>query len=150
MSDFRHRPKGNYIFETDWQELYVLTEHWKSDLLFYTDDLMFLNHLIDKYFMWMAKKENIDLVRETEVNLIETDKQCDSLLNKTNEHLAHLANLINAPFKYDSHEFRTEHDQLEDDISNFVKTVREIRKNIFEVTEQVINSEKYVEKIMSK
>lgn len=82
MSDFRNRPKGNYIFETDWQELYVLTEHWKSNLLFYTDDLKFLNHLIDKYFMWMTKKENIDLVRETEVNLMETDKQCSSLLKK--------------------------------------------------------------------
>lgn len=58
--------------------------------------------------------------------------------------------MLDAPFKYDSHGFRTEHQHLEDDISSFVKTFREIRKNVFTVTEQVIDSEEFVKKIMSK
>src|SRR5665811_322155 len=68
MSDFRSRPKDQYIHEADWQQLYVLTEHWKSDLSFYEGDLKFLHHLIDKYFMWISKKEHIDMVREIEMN----------------------------------------------------------------------------------
>ena len=63
MSHFRNRPKGNYIHKADWQQLYRLTEHWKSDLQFYNDDLIFLHHLIEKYFMWISRKENIDMVR---------------------------------------------------------------------------------------
>lgn len=64
MDDYRYRPKGTYINEADWQGLYVLTGHWKSDLEFYRDDLKFLQQLIDKYFIWMVRKENLDEVRE--------------------------------------------------------------------------------------
>ncbi|MFK5973327.1 MAG: hypothetical protein QM485_08600 [Flavobacteriaceae bacterium] len=62
MNDFRKRPKDNFIQETNCQELYVLTNHWKSDLLFYKDDLIFLHHLIDKYFIWITKKDNLTKV----------------------------------------------------------------------------------------
>ncbi len=75
MNDFRNRPKYNYIHEADWQKLYLLTELWKSDLLFYKDDLKFLYHLIDKYFLRISKRENIDMVQEIEVNLLKVDKQ---------------------------------------------------------------------------
>ena len=60
MKNFRIRPKDNYINEASWEQLYVLTEHWKSDLVFYHKDLRFLHLLIDKYFMWISNKENID------------------------------------------------------------------------------------------
>lgn len=150
MSDFRNRPNGRYIFEADWQELYLLTEHWKSDLLFYADDLRFLHHLIDKYFIWISKKENIDVVRDAEVNLIDADNQSSSLLKRIDIHLTHLVELIDDPFKYDSHIFRTEHENLEDAITSFRKTVRGNRKDIFAVTEQVIGSEEFVDKIMVK
>ncbi len=144
MSDFRSRPKDNYIQEADWQKLYTLTEHWKSDLQFYNDDLKFLHHLIDKYFMWISKKENIDMVREIEVGLLEMDNRCGALLNRANKHLHHLAELIDNPFAYDSHKFRTEHQQLEDDLATFVKEFRKNRKEVFTITEHVIDGEEMV------
>ncbi len=147
MSDFRNRPKASYIHEADWQLLYVLTEHWKSDLLFYNDDLKFLHHLIVKYFIWMSKKENIDMVREIEVELLEMDKRCGTLLDRANEHLHHLAELIDNPFAYDSHKFRTEHEQLEDDLAKFVKHFRKNRKEVFTITEHVIDGEELVRKL---
>ena len=147
MSDFRNRPKGQYIFDADWQELYELTEHWKSDLLFYKDDLRFLQHLTDKYFLWIKEKENIDLVRNTEMNLMETDEKCVSLLKRIGIHLTHLEGLIDDPFKYDSQIFRTEHQALENDIASFVKTVRRNRKQVFTITEQAVNSEDFVDQV---
>ena len=78
MNDFRNRPKDNYIQKADWQKLYILTEHWKSDLSFYKDDLRFLHHLIDKYFLWISKKENIDMMQNIEINLLKVDKKCYS------------------------------------------------------------------------
>ncbi|SDH31454.1 hypothetical protein [Winogradskyella thalassocola] len=150
MNDLRSRPKGRYVLEADWQELYILTENLKADLLFYKDDLRFLQHLIDKYFLWMSKKENIDKVRDVEVNLMETSAQCISLLKRTSIHLIHLANLIDDAFKYDSHKLREEHESLEDDIANFVKAFRANRKDILAITEYVIDNEKFVEQIMNK
>ncbi len=150
MSNFRNRPNDNYIHEADWQELYILTEHWKSDLLFYKDDLKFLDHLIDKYFIWISKKENIDLVREIELSLLKIEKQCASLLKGVNKHLSHLAELIDDPFKYDSHVFRTEHEKLEDDIADFVKSFRKNRKDVFAITEYIIDTEEFVRQLNSK
>jgi len=115
MSDFRNRPNGAYILDANWEALYFLTKHWKSDLLFYRDDLNFLDNLIDKYLIWIF-----------------------------NKHLLHLADLMEDPFKYDSHQFRAEHQQLEDDITNFVKVFRNNRKEVFEVTKMVIESDEFI------
>jgi hypothetical protein len=55
----------------------------------------------------------------TAKELSDESKTCDALLDKTVMHLK-LAELIDA-HKYDSHQFRTEHDKLEDEIDSFVK-----------------------------
>jgi len=147
VSNFRKRPKDSYIQEADWAELYVLTEHWKSDLEFYNDDLKFLHHLIDKYFMWISKKENIDMVRQIEVGLVEMDNQSSKLLQHVNTNLHHLAELMDNPFAYDSNKFRTEHQQIEDDLASFVKSFRKNRKAVFSITEHVIDAEEMVRRL---
>lgn len=149
MNSFRTRPLDNYIFEAEWQQLFVLTEHWKSDLLFYQDDLKFLSHLINKYFMWLSKAESIDIVVNIESGLIEMDKQVDRLVQRVNKHLAHLSELMDDPFKYDSHTFREEHQQLENDISKFVKDFRQNRKQVFQITEQLIDSKEIERRILT-
>ncbi len=145
MSDLRARPKANFIQETDWQELYVLTNHWKSDLLFYKDDLKFMHHLIDKYFIWITKKGNLKDVQKVGTAILADSKACDDLIKRIEEHLSHLASLIDEPFKNDSGIFRDVHQELEDDITIFTKAVRKNRKQLFEVTERVLDDEQLVQ-----
>lgn len=140
MNEFRIRPKDNYIEKANWSQLYVLTEHWISDLEFYMIDLEFLQHIIDKYFIWMANKKDIDSVREIESILVDNTINCGQLKKKTAKHLRHLSDLIDDPFKYDSHTFRDEHEQLENDIATFVKLFRKSRKDVFRITKQVLDS----------
>lgn len=147
MNDFRYRPKDKYIQDADWDKLYVLTEHWKSDLLFFTDDLRFLHHLIDKYFLWISKKENIDMVQEIEVNLLKIDKQCALLSESVNKHIHHLKELIDNPFVYVSERFRDEHELLEDDLAQFVKDFRNNRREIFKITEYIVKREELEQKL---
>jgi hypothetical protein len=49
--------------------------------------------------------------------------------------LKHLAELIDAPYKYDSHQCRTDHEKLEIEIDDFVKIFRKNKKEIFAITE---------------
>ena len=144
MTDYRLRPKADFIKETNWQELYILTKHWKSDLLFYKDDLKFLHHLIDKYFIWITQKDNLEEVQTIGKVILEDAKACESLLKKVEEHLSHLASLIENPFKENSSECRDKHEELEDEIAQFVKKVRENRKELFTITEHVLESEQLV------
>jgi hypothetical protein len=53
--------------------------------------------------------------------------------------LKHLE-LIDAPYKYDSHQCRTEHEKLEIEIDDFVKNFRK-KKEIFAITEKVMKKE---------
>lgn len=141
MDYLKIRPKDNYIQENNWQELYVLTKHWKSDLLFYKDDLKFLHHLIDKYFIWITKKDNLEDVRKIGVNILQDTTAVNKLLHEVKKHLSHLANLIDEPFKNDAEQIRTEHQELEDQIAIVIIQVRKNRKQLFSITEHVLESE---------
>lgn len=148
MADFSIRPRDRFIQEADWRKLYVLTKNWKSDLLFYRDDLEFLDHLVDMYFIDLSKGGNSDKVIEIEKELIITEKLCASLLFKVNKNLAHIADLIYNPFKYDSYQFRKEHQLLEDKLCNFLKVLKENKKEIFSLTAQVAKNEEIVNQVV--
>ncbi len=132
MNNQRTQPKSSYIFDADWQDLYLLTAHWKSDLLFYKDDLEFLHDLLGKYIK--LKTNDKKFFKTIQNTSIETTFQCSNLLKKMNKHLVDLAAIIIHPENYDSHKFRTKHQQLEDAISNFENTLRTHRKKVFEAT----------------
>lgn len=141
MKNLSLRPQGNFTWTAEYRELYILTEHWQSDLQFYKDDLQFLYHLIDKYFIWLINEENLGEMRNLSSGLSETGINCDRLLEKTSKHLTHLAELIDDPFKYDSHKFRSEHEELENEIASFIKKFRKIKKETFADMEPVIEKE---------
>ena len=90
MGDTKYNQELDFLKDGPWDELYVLTEHWRSDFQFYKDDLRFLHHLIDKYFMWITKPENFDLV--------EDPNRKDAVIIKTeHEHLEEeMANITKA------------------------------------------------------
>lgn len=144
MNNHRNGPKGEYSKEGPWQEIYVLTERWKLDLQFYKDDLRFLHHLIDKYLIWITKTENLDLVREIKVNLSETVKKCKDLLDKVGKHLIQVGYLVEKPNEKDAGIFKMEHEHLEDEMIDFVKSFRENRKEVFAITEYIMDSEKLI------
>jgi hypothetical protein len=61
--ELRIRPKSDYIGTANWQQLYALTEHWKSDMEFYKYEIQFLKQLINKYFIWLVEDERINKIR---------------------------------------------------------------------------------------
>lgn len=141
MSDYRNRPKGVYIQEAPWGKLYVLTQHWKSDLEFYKDDLRFLHHLIDKYFIWITKEENLEIVKKIRKNLFEAGKRSKDLLDKVSKHLVQIGYLVESSKEANARVFKMEHEHLEDEIVDFIKSFRQNRKEAFAITEYVIDSE---------
>ncbi|NGY36009.1 hypothetical protein FQU23_000590 [Flavobacterium sp. XN-5] len=141
MENLKRKPTTDFNWEAQWQQLYILSENWYSDLHFYKDDLRFLYALIEKYFMKLNHNGNLDEMREIAKELSQENKACEELLDKTALHLKHLAGLIDAPYKYDSHQCRNEHEKLENEIAFFVKKFRKNKKAIFSITEKVMKKE---------
>jgi len=142
MEVYRNRPKGAFNQKAKAAELYALTQYWKSDLEFYKKDLTFLNNLINYYFIWITEKEHIDMVTRIEKGLMETRKQCVDLLEKVSKHRQRLGQWVTHDKLEDARLIRTEHEHLEDEIADFVKSFRKQRKESFCITEYVVDAEK--------
>jgi hypothetical protein len=141
MTEYRSRPKGDFIMHASWEELYVLTQHWKSDIEFYKDDLRFLHNLIDKYIIWITQVDHLNLVKTIKLNLFDLKRSCELLSEKITDHLGHLGTMIEDPENKSRDIFKEDHQQLEDEVANFVKRFRANRKEVFAITEYVIDSE---------
>lgn len=128
--------------EVHWDELYALTKHWSSDLEFYKDDLRFLHHLIDKYFIWITNKENIESVRKIGSGILALEAECKDLKQEVDTHISHLGQLIQNKDTVQSEAVIDEHTDLERHMVNFVKSFRTNRKEVFSITEHVVDSEK--------
>ena len=144
MNEIRQRPRGTFINTANWEELYILSKHWKSDLLFYREDSKFLHRLINKYFIWLTKSENIEMVRKIEINVNKINIECETLLHRVNEHIKLFETIEKDQELKDDTIFRRDHESLENQISKFVKEFRENRKEVFKITEYVVDSEQLV------
>jgi hypothetical protein len=140
--EFRTRPKSNYLHDAEWQELHALTLHWQSDMVFFGDELRFVDLLIDKYFTSLVDKENIAITKDVAAKLSDIKKTYESLCQKVLKHLKHIENLMVNSFAVDASAFRDEHAKLEDELVAFVKSFRDIKHNLFQLTERVIKNEK--------
>ncbi len=141
MSSADNKEKTIATSGPQWGNFYVLAEHWQSDLEFYKDDLRFLHLLVDKYFIWITKSENIDLVKEIMIQVQQLEKDCHKLIDDVVKHKSNLSKIAEE-YNADSMERSTiDHEKLENELYSFVKEFRANRKEVFRITEYVIDSE---------
>jgi hypothetical protein len=141
MNNYRIRPKGNYIQEASWDKLYFLTKKWKEDVVFHKKDIKFFIDLVETYFAKLLMYENLDEIREIQIDLLHLHNECESTLKRIQLHLSHLSNLIIDTNRYDSHAFRNEHEKLEDKISGLIKNIKSTQKDTFVMTTDVVKNE---------
>ncbi len=141
MNDTKYNHGIDFLKNGPWDELYVLCEHWKSDLEFYKDDLRFLHHLVDKYIIWITKQENLEMVKELKVELFQMKIKGKDLFEKVGKHGVQLGSMVENPNRKDAGVIKTEHEHLEEEMAKFVKSFRENRREVFRITEYVIDSE---------
>ncbi len=141
MSSSSSTPGTSSPEKTNWQELYILSKHWKSDLEFFKQDLRFLQHLVDKYIIWITKKQNLEMVTAIQKKEHDLSIECDRLINNISDHLYEGRQLIENSASKNENGFKKNHLILETKMAQFVKTFRENRKEVFKVTEYVMDSE---------
>lgn len=130
-------PVGN-----EWNGFFLMTKHWISDLKFFADELRFLGSLIDKYFMSMIEGENLEAARLITGNLSKVEKRRETLEARFAKHMQHMTELVENPFPQNTQEYRDEHAILELTMADFVKDLRGLKTEIFQLTEKIIESEK--------
>lgn len=141
MESYRSSGKKEEARKTNWQELYILTRHWISDLEFYIEDLQFLHRLIDRYSLWIQKHQNSVAVGQLLSNLHELSSDGKKIREELQEHQEQLSSLLNGEKGGDPDVYLRDHEVLEDAITRFVKNFRSNRKEVYRIAEEVIDSE---------
>ena len=144
MDGYRLRPRSNFIFNAQWEELYVLAEHWKSDLDFYCDEIRFLNNLINKYFERLENGKNIIVVKTLKMELLGLKSANENIRRLCLKHLRCIEDFIENSFTKDVDKFKSEHEKLEENIAKFIREFKKLKKDIFLVTEKVMEDERLV------
>lgn len=145
MEKLRFRPSNNYINNASWEELHVLTDKWKSDLEFYNFELNFLHKLIDKYYIWLSNDELVNEVEAAARKIFSANKSRNTLTFETINHLRQIEGIMENEFKFDAQVFRDKHEQLEDGFTAFCKNFQMLKKDVFMLTEQVLETENLVD-----
>jgi hypothetical protein len=142
MDELRIRPSSNYLQEANWRELYLLTKHWKTDIKFANYEINFFKGLIDKYFIWVKDKDQIIQVQHLANILTHLTSELNNIDKTIIKHLNYIRLFINSNFSHDEEVFRVEHAILEDKIVGFANALRETKREIFNLTEEMLNNEK--------
>lgn len=128
--------------ENEWKRLFVITEHWRSDMQFFAHELQFLRSLMDRHFAKLIKEEHIDSTKATVSKLGKLENRRSNCEQKIDRHYHHMTNLIEDPFPHDAQSYRDEHGRLEAAMADFVKDFRAIKMQVFHLAKQVMDEEK--------
>lgn len=140
MMELRPVPKEERLTKLQWENLYVLTNHWISDLEFYKDELRFLRNLINRYFKWLVQDENIARVEALTERLTRLNIQQREISDRVHKHLSKLRILAEYSPEM-NRDFRDSHSSIEEQLATFVKSFRSLKKEVFALTEEVTESE---------
>jgi hypothetical protein len=126
--------------DSELQELYILTNHWISDIHFEEVEIGFLKKMINNYLMPSLKNGQLNEIADINKTLTRQDENIADLKNKIAGLLKFIGGLINdsnAEIRVDLVEkFAT----LETEMKTLFKSVKQVKKLLFSFTEEVMKT----------
>ena len=123
-----------FMHEFSTEELYVLTTHWISDIVFFEQEIHYFQSLITRYFLPQLQDDHVLLIHSLQHQLSKLDTKKSTLRADIIEHQTKLSSML------DKNNFETEaylnaqHSKLEGQIFDFVRHLRQIKLEFFNAT----------------
>ena len=133
----RNPGEGNLV---NWREMYLVTEEWKSELIFYKDELHFFSDLLSKYFLQLIV--DLEKIKSLNNELDDLESRRAELYRKVEVHLSSLSEHFSGPFKMLDPIYIDEHHQLKVELLAFNTQFRKTKKALYKHIESILKSEK--------
>ena len=117
---------------------------WVSDLDFFKIEVVFLEHLVDEYFNNLIRYSHIESLKYIHTQLIKLDNDIHQLSGLLGEHIVQPESIINKDATSDIQELKLAHAHLHILINNFTNTYRGVKKELFELVEDVIRENQFL------
>ena len=127
--------------EVELQELYILSNHWMSDIHFEEDEIRFLKKIINNYLVPGLKSGQLDEIADFNKALTRQDENIANLKNKIAGLLKFIGGLVNdsnAEIRIDLVE---KFAAVEAEMKTLFESVKQVKKLLFSFTEEVMKTE---------
>ena len=129
---------------------YALSEHWKSDFDFYHEECQFLSSLVNKYFVFLLEGMALSEIQKLAAKLSVVSKTTEDIRKSINDYMGDIKAFIALEEEYRFEVVLSKHIKLERRISDYVKSFKKIKGDVFLVTEEILHNEKPLQMNLSR
>ncbi|MCB9231761.1 MAG: hypothetical protein H6581_08860 [Bacteroidia bacterium] len=134
------RPTSEYLDQASLKELNHDSREWLSEIPFWQDEVKFLLNLSSKNMLEFVQEEHVERAGKVFQTLNAwQDEVLPGLKQKVTQHELHLGALLENPFEQDTTAYRVEHGLILDEIMKFMQKFKELKSEIFRVTEKILD-----------
>lgn len=124
------------------QQIYIATRHWLDDMLFFDDEAKFLNLLLEKYFGLSLHQEHVSRIQLINDHLKRICLHKQIIKDEIITHQANLDKTIKDNIEKREAFLFLEHERLEEEIKDLNRRFKNVKNDIFQITELLLINEK--------
>jgi hypothetical protein len=124
------------------QQIYIDTHHWLDDMLFFDDETRFLKSLFEKYFTVLLHNEHINRIQLINENLTRVCLHKNIVKDEVLTHQANLDTTLTNNVEHREVFLNLEHARLEEEIKDMNRRFKNVKTDIFQITELALISNK--------
>ena len=136
-----------FLHQFSVEELYVLTTHWQSDIVFFEQEINYFQSLITRYFLPNVEEQNVLLIKSISSHFEFLNNRKEQLKENILEHQNRLSILLDSSHVENEAEFNVFHSDLEGKLFDFIKSLRQIKLEFFNATKFPGKTKPKVQKI---
>jgi len=124
--------------ESELQELYIVSNHWLSDIHFAEDEMRFFKQVINKYLVTHTENNGSDEVKRFNEMIVQLAATALSLKNKISHVLKVIEPFIKGKDDKIGLDLIEKFAALETEVKVLFESVKQIKKSLFSFTEELM------------
>lgn len=120
------------------EELYVITRHWLSDIIFFEQEINFFQSLVQNYPYGERAFENS--WSTIQKHLADIEKQKGILKDRIFAHQNELSTILDKNIAEKQDSYNLVQSQIETELFDFIKTFRNVKRELFETSDYILKA----------
>ena len=122
-----------FLHQLGVEELYVVTTHWLSDIVFFEQEINYFQSLISRYFLPNIEEDNL-LIKSLSTHFGSLNLRKDQLRKTILQHQNQLSDLLQNNNIENESQLNVVHSELERKYFSFIFELRQIKLEFFNAT----------------
>lgn len=127
---------------TAWENMFHHAEKIKSNMKFYSTEMSFLHHLLDRYLLWLIEEESLAGVQLLNSKVKAAEQKCTDFITKSESLMTRIGLLIENPFAQDEHRIQESFRHTKEESEAFESELKRLKAEVFDHVANTLRTEK--------